>query len=337
MDGTHELGVGCIVRCVVRCARDRPVGGARAGILAVVRRGRRDHVRDDRAGSPRQHWFAAWARVQWAITLALIPLLLAMFQQISLVSPLANAIAIPVVSLAVVPLTLVGVALPFDLVLHLAHRGHGRVRRYARMDERTAARRLAAACAAAMDGSDRDDGIAWMLLPRGFPGTLDRGGGILPLFLVLPAALAERTVKLTVLDVGQGLAVVVQTRHHALLYDAGPAYGPQIDSGNRIIVPYLRASGVRVLTGMIVTHADNDHSGGANSVVQAMAPQWLLTSMAADHPAIALAASASRCEAGARWQWDGVDFELLHPAPDNYDARKISRQRSQLRAENNGG
>jgi len=270
-----------------------------------------------------EHWFAAWARVQWAITLALIPLLLAMFQQISLVSPLANAIAIPVVSFVVVPLTLVGVALPFDLVLQLAHAVMGAC---GAMLEWMSALPLAVwqqhapppwTVVIAMMA------IAWMLMPRGFPARWIGVAGLLPLFLVEPAALAERTVKLTVLDVGQGLAVVVQTRHHSLLYDAGPAYGPQTDSGNRIIVPYLRASGVRVLTGMIVTHADNDHSGGANSVAQAMAPEWLLTSMAADHPAMALAASASRCEAGARWRWDGVDFELLHPAPDNYAREKF--------------
>ncbi|MEO8441695.1 MAG: DNA internalization-related competence protein ComEC/Rec2 [Betaproteobacteria bacterium] len=269
-----------------------------------------------------EHWFVAWARVQWAITLGLIPLLLAMFQQISLVSPLANAIAIPVVSFVVVPLTLIGLVLPFDLVLYVAHAAM-------------------AACGAMLEWMSAlplavwqqhaplpwtvvvaIPAIAWMLLPRGFPARWIGVAGVLPLFLIEPAALAQGTVKVTVLDVGQGLAVVAQTRHHSLLYDAGPAYGPQIDSGNRIIVPYLRASGVRALSGMIITHADNDHSGGANSVLQAMAPQWLLTSLAADHPAIALAASATRCEAGAQWRWDGVDFELLHPARENYAREK---------------
>jgi competence protein ComEC len=80
---------------------------------------------------------------------------------------------------------------------------------------------------------------------------------------------------------------------------------------------------VRVLTGMVVSHSDNDHSGGANSVLQAMSPAWLLTSMAADHPSIAQAAATTRCEAGGRWQWDGVDFELLHPARENYAREKF--------------
>jgi len=162
-----------------------------------------------------------------------------------------------------------------------------------------------------------------MFLPRGFPARCIGLAGLLPLFMVEPPAPAPGIAKITVLDVGQGLAVVVQTRHHALLYDAGPSYGPQIDSGNRIIVPYLRASGVRTLSGMIITHADNDHSGGANSVSQAMAPGWLLTSMAADHPSIAQAVGATRCEAGASWQWDGVDFEVLHPVRENYAREKF--------------
>jgi competence protein ComEC len=270
-----------------------------------------------------EHWLAAWARVQWAITLGLVPLLLAMFQQISLVSPLANAVAIPVVSFLVVPLTLLGIVLPFEVVLHIAHA-------------------VMSACGAMLEWMSTLPlavwqqhaplpwtvvsamvAIAWMFLPRGFPARWIGVAGLLPLFVIEPPALAEGIAKLTVLDVGQGLAVVVQTRHHSLLYDAGPSYGPQIDSGNRIIVPYLRASGVRMLTGMIITHADNDHSGGANSVLQAMAPTWLLTSMAADHASIALAAASTRCEAGLTWQWDGVDFELLHPARENYAREKF--------------
>ena len=264
------------------------------------------------------HWFAVWARVQWAVTLGLVPLLLALFQQVSLVSPLANAIAIPVVSLAVVPLTLIGVMLPIDLVLQLAHA-------------------VMALCGALLEWMSTLPvavwqqhappawtvvvavlGVIWLLLPRGFPARSIGAAALLPLFLVEPPPLAAGALRLAVLDVGQGLAVVAQTRNHALLYDAGPAFGPQLDSGSRIIVPYLRAAGVRALTGMVISHDDTDHSGGTVSVLQAMPVGWLLSSLAEDSPQLALAVTAWRCHAGQRWQWDGVEFEVLHPAPESY-------------------
>jgi competence protein ComEC len=270
-----------------------------------------------------EHWFSAWARVQWTITLGLIPLLLAIFQQVSLVSPLANAIAIPVVSFIVVPLTLLGVVLPFDLLLHAAH---AVMAVCGQMLEWMSALPLAVwqqhappswTVFVAMLA------VLWLLLPRGFPARWIGVAGLLPLFLIEPALPAEGALRLTVLDVGQGLAVVAQTRRHTLLYDAGPAFGPQIDSGNRIIVPFLRASGVRELAGMMISHGDNDHSGGANSVLQAMPTGWLSTSIPAEHPSIAQAASPTRCEAGERWQWDGVEFEILHPPHENYAREKF--------------
>ena len=270
-----------------------------------------------------EHWFLAWARVQWTITLGLIPLLLALFQQVSIVSPVANAIAIPVVSLVVVPLTLIGLLLPFDLVLLFAHS-------------------VMAACGALLEWMSALPlavwqqhapplwtvvvaviGVLWLLLPRGFPARWIGAAGLLPVFLVAPQLLANGTLRLTVLDVGQGLAVVAQTRNHALLYDAGPAYGPQLDSGNRIVVPYLRAVGVRTLTGMVISHGDNDHSGGAASVLQAVPPDWLLTSLPDDHALLAQSATSRRCEAGERWQWDGVDFEVLHPPTEHYTREKF--------------
>ena len=269
------------------------------------------------------HWLAAWARVQWAVTLGLVPLLLALFQQVSLVSPLANAIAIPVVSLAVVPLTLLGVVLPFDAVLQLAH---------AVMASCGALLEWMSALPAAVWQQHAPPawtvgaavlGVIWLLLPRGFPSRWIGATALLPLFLVAPPPPAAGALKLTVLDVGQGLAIVAQTRNHALLYDAGPAFGPQVDSGNRIIVPYLRAAGVRALTGMVVSHAGSDHAGGAISVLQAMPVGWLLSSLTENDPLLAHAAAAERCDAGRRWQWDGVAFELLHPAPENYAREKF--------------
>ena len=194
------------------------------------------------------HWLTAWARVQWAITLGLIPLLLAMFQQISVVSPLANAFAIPLVSLVVVPLTLLGVIVPWDFLLVAAHwmmslcatmlDWVGAVPFAVWQQHAPVAWTIPVAVA----------GVFWLLLPRGFPARATGAVALLPLFAVLPPAPAEGNLRLTVLDVGQGLAVVAQTSSHALVYDAGPSYGLQADSGLRTVVPFLRASGVRSLS-----------------------------------------------------------------------------------------
>ena len=269
------------------------------------------------------HWLAAWAQVQWAVTLGLIPPLLALFQQVSIVSPVANAFAIPAVSLIVVPLTLVGMLLPFDIVLLAAHE----IMAWCMV----ALEWMSAAPAAVWQQHAPPAwtvivaalGAAWLLLPRGFPARWLGAIGFLPLFLVLPPRLEEGALKLTVLDVGQGLAIVAQTPNHALLYDTGPAFGPGADTGNRIIVPYLRAAGVRRLDGMIVSHDNADHSGGAVSVLQALPVEWLLTSLPDMDPLPLEAGQAFRCFAGQDWEWDGVRFEMLHPSRASYAEARI--------------
>lgn len=269
------------------------------------------------------HWLTAWARVQWAITLGLIPLLLALFQQISLVSPLANAFAIPLVSVVVVPLTLLGVIVPWDFLLAAAH---GVMAACTAMLEWIGALPFAVwqqHAPAPWTVPVAVAGVFWLLMPKGFPARATGAVALVPLFTVLPPVPAEGSLRLTVLDVGQGLAVVAQTSNHALVYDAGPSYGLQADSGTRTVVPFLRASGIKALSGMIVTHADNDHSGGANAVMQAMQPPWLATSIAPGHFSIANAPGVERCETGGRWNWDGVEFEFLHPPAASYAREKV--------------
>jgi competence protein ComEC len=267
----------------------------------------------------RAHWLESWARVQIAVTLALIPPLLAMFQQVSIVSPLANAVAIPVVSLVVAPLALIGAVAPFDFVLQCAHFVMG-------------------ACMFLLDWmSGLPDavwqqhappawtvvvavaGLALLLAPRGLPGRWLGVAGLLPLFTVMPAALQTGDVEIVVLDVGQGISTLVRTERHALLYDAGPSFSLGADSGSRIIVPYLRAAGVQRLDGMIVTHGDDDHWGGAASVLQAVPVPWLLTSLPDLDPLVVQSERSWRCESGQRWEWDGVRFEVLHPTRGSYE------------------
>ncbi len=273
------------------------------------------------------HWIVTWARTQTAVTIALLPLLLALFQQVSIISPLANAFAIPAVSLVVVPLALLGTVLPFDAVLYLAHLVMAccmyvldwmsampdAVWQQHSPPEWTIAVALAAAL--------------WMMFPRGVPARWLGAVACLPLFLVLPAVPRPGEVKLAVLDVGQGLAIVVRTARHTLLYDTGAAFGPDADSGNRIIAPYLRAVGVQRLDGMIVSHDDGDHTGGAASVLQALPVTWLMSSLPDMDPLPLMADEGVLCYAGQSWEWDGVRFDVLHPARESYELRVKNNDR----------
>ena len=166
------------------------------------------------------------------------------------------------------------------------------------------------------------------MMPRGVPGRWLGAVACLPLFFATTAQLQPGELRLTVLDVGQGLAIVARTAEHALLYDAGPAFGTNSDSGNRVIAPYLRAAGVRSLDGMIVSHDDMDHTGGALSVLQALPVEWLGTSLPETDPLPLFADRAFRCEAGQAWTWDGVRFEMLHPDPPSYEKRMKDNDRS---------
>ena len=271
----------------------------------------------------REHWLRSWGRVQIAVTLALIPALLAVFQQVSLVTPVANAIAIPAVSLVVVPLTLLGVVAPFDLLLHAAHLAMALCMALLEWlaDFPSAVWQQHAPPAWAVIVAVA--AVALLLAPRGTPGRWLGLVGLLPLFAVAPAPLRAGDVEIVMLDVGQGVSALVRTARHALLYDAGPPFGPGADSGNRIIVPYLRAAGVSRLDVMIVSHDDDDHWGGAASVLQAVPVDAALTSLPDLDPLVLLAGPAARCEAGQRWEWDGVRFELLHPTRESYGDRSV--------------
>jgi competence protein ComEC len=143
-----------------------------------------------------------------------------------------------------------------------------------------------------------------------------------PAFAMAPAAPAPGEAWVTTLDVGQGLAVLVRTSNRALLYDAGPAFGTETDSGARIIVPALRGAGLSRLDAMVLTHEDADHIGGALTVLEALEVDALASSLPARHGFNALAGSARPCRRGMEWEWDGVRFEMLHPAPDAAPRRR---------------
>ncbi|HEX5801883.1 MAG TPA: DNA internalization-related competence protein ComEC/Rec2, partial [Azospira sp.] len=260
---------------------------------------------------------ARWGAAQWAVSIGSLPLLLLFFQQFSLVSPLANALAIPAISFVVTPLALLAAIVPLPGLLHLDHWLLGWVMDglawlaefpvHAQPVPPLWAVLLALA------------GVAWLLLPRGFPARW------LGLLMLLPALLTPTPrppagqATVTVLDVGQGLAVVVQTATRTLLYDTGPLYSAESDAGQRVVLPYLRALGIDRLDALVVTHGDSDHAGGAASVLAALPVERVLSSVAAFADSADF--GGEPCRAGQSWTWDGVRFTMLHPEPEQPNGR----------------
>jgi competence protein ComEC len=260
-------------------------------------------------------WLKQAVHTQWAITLGLLPLLIMLFGQTSIVSPLANAFAIPIISLIVVPLAILGSIIHIDFILQLAHfilemcmQG---LNWLATLPTWQQAAPPSWALVSAICG------VLWLLLPRGFPQRWLGFVLLMPLFFANSDRPEVGAMQVAVLDIGQGLAVVVKTANHTFLYDAGPKYNEQSDAGGRIVVPYLRGEGVKKLDGFMVSHNDIDHSGGAPSVLAQVPVGWFASSF--DTTEIYATKKSIKCFAGQHWRWDGVSFEVLYPSWQSYD------------------
>ena len=171
-------------------------------------------------------------------------------------------------------------------------------------------------------------GALWWLMPAGLPGRW------LAIFLCLPLIwpradqIPVGQAQINVLDVGQGLAVVIRTHDHTLLYDTGPYYSSVADAGDRVIVPYLRAIGIDKLDGMIVTHRDTDHSGGALPVLESMPVGWVADAPDTRFADLMPGVRQKTCVAGRDWVWDGVRFEFLHPTADRRSKDQATNHQS---------
>jgi competence protein ComEC len=276
-----------------------------------------------------------WGRMQWAITIGLAPAALLLFGQVSVAGPLANALAIPVVSAVVTPLALLAVVVPAEFLLQIAAWLVEWLLVFlewcAALPNAVWQQHVAPLWAALLAVA----GALWILAPRGVPWRACGLALMAPAFALAPAAPRVGEAWITALDVGQGLAVLVRTANRTLLYDTGPAYGPEADSGGRIVVPALRAAGISNLDLVVITHEDLDHLGGALTVLETLEVDAMASSLSRTHPLNALVPSAGRCTAGARWEWDGVRFEFLHPPPGEMSARR-NNQSCVLRVEAEG-
>jgi competence protein ComEC len=257
-----------------------------------------------------------WVLMHVVLALGMLPLLLVFFKQASLIAPLANMVAVPLVGLLVVPLALSGVA----VFIFMEPLGVELLELAAVLVEVfwPALQWLASLQHAEWTQHQPRGwtllpailGLALLLMPRGMPG---RAAGLvllLPLLLVRPAPPGQGEVRVTLLDVGQGLAAVVQTASHVLVYDAGPRFSDSFDTGQAVVVPFLRRQGVGRLDTLVVSHGDNDHIGGVASLLKVFPAQRILTSV----PGQLSTDRATFCRRGDQWQWDGVRFAVLHPA-----------------------
>jgi competence protein ComEC len=260
-------------------------------------------------------------RTQWSVTLGLVPLTMLLFGQVSLVSPLANAVAIPLVSFVVTPLALLGSLLPEPLCGWLLVLAHAVVAGLAAVLGKLAALPAAVWRAPAPQAWVfllALGGTLWMLMPRGWPRRWAGAAAWLPLLAQLPEHPEPGRFRVTAFDVGQGMALLVETAGHRLLYDTGPGYAPGADAGSRVLLPYLRMRGIAALDGMIVSHSDTDHTGGALAVLAEQEVGWVASSLTEGHPIARAVRRHLHCAAGQRWEWDGVRFEMLHPAASSY-------------------
>ncbi|MGC7403808.1 DNA internalization-related competence protein ComEC/Rec2 [Pandoraea pneumonica] len=268
------------------------------------------------------------ARAQYAITLGMVPLTLAWFGTVPLLGPLANAVAIPVMTLIVTPLALLSLLLPTWLAqpaLAVAHATVVWLAEGLRMLSQwpwavwrpgiAPSWTIALAVTGVVASLCPVSGVMCRTVARFVTVRLTGFALLWPALLSSPQRPAEGDFRVTMLDIGQGNAVLVETAAHTLLFDTGPPLGARADAGQYVVVPYLRAQGIARLDAVVVSHAHDDHYGGARSVLKAYPTAQLLSSLPSAHPVRLAARSHRTCRAGQQWTWGGVTFQFLHPDP----------------------
>lgn len=279
-------------------------------------------------------WFLAACKLQLTVTAGLMPVLALLFNEISIVSPLANAYAIPVISFIVTPLSLLLASVAMVPALHWAANALVWLAHEPLRLMMVPTQWLAQHDAASIDAPAAPAwaivlalaGLAAALMPRGLPLRAAGWALVLPALMWRPDRPPEGAWDLIALDVGQGSAVVLLTAKHALLFDTGIRHGPDSDAAARSVVPYLRAKGVGRLDVLVLSHADLDHAGGMRSVLAArpvtqsyssfdivayLKREAALLGMPLQLPPLPQA--TSRCRDGASWQVDGVQFDFVWP------------------------
>lgn len=261
------------------------------------------------------YWFGA-LKIHWSAAIGLAPLLLFYFQQVSIVSPMANFLAVPIISLLVVPLCLIAVILMFfstALAQHIFFLVNNILQGLWLVLSNLAELPFASAILSSPPLYTIPlalGGALILLSPRGLPARW------LGLVLLLPLLFVDREkpksgeITMTLLDIGQGLSAVIETTNHVLVFDTGAKYSQHYDMGSAVVIPFLKNKAINVVDTLVISHGDNDHIGGADSIIEQIKVEAILTSV----PNMLDKYSPTRCQSGQIWVWDQVDFEILAPA-----------------------
>lgn len=259
--------------------------------------------------------FRQWLHMQWALFLGLAPLTMYFFQQFSLVSLLANLPAIIWIGWVIVPLCLLAAVCCIisssigAWLFQLAGALFQPMWRFLQWLAEWPLAGMHHACSNIWILLVALAGAAWCLAPPKVPARWLGVIGLLPIWLVQPSRPAPGAYWLTMLDVGQGLSLVVQTATHLLVYDAGAHIPAGFDAGRDVVSPYLLSLGAKQIDLLMISHGDNDHSGGAGALLAAWPVQQFLTSI----PKLFPQARPEHCSMGQHWEWDGVPFTVLWP------------------------
>jgi len=282
---------------------------------------------------PKPRW--QWAKIHVFIALGLTPLLLVFFLQLSFIAPIANIIAVPFISLIIVPLLLLSIVLLFlyepigfllldfvDWILSLF---------WPFLDSMVSLpfSHWTSAQIPPLYLLPIVISIALLLSPKAIPGKHLAVFGLLPLFFYYPARPDNGEFWFTLLDVGQGLAGVVQTQHHTLVFDSGAKFSDNFNTGTAIVLPFLQSQGINHIDSFIVSHGDNDHIGGALPLIEAMPVNTIITSATNKLP------KAIPCLANHSWQWDHVKFRIF--IAEGIDDSSTNNQSCVLHVENASG
>ena len=277
---------------------------------------------NNKSSMPVMAWHQ-WGKIQWLILVGLLPLTLLFFQRVSVFAPVANLVAVPWVSFLVVPIVFLAVLLMgvqaklagwlLTLVDHLLNGLWWFLDELASLPFALWVQPSPPVWIVVLGLL----GAIVMLAPKGFPARWLGAVLLLPVFLNMQKKPETGEVWFTLLDVGQGLAAVVQTREHTLVFDTGPRFSSSFDTGDAVVVPFLSQMGIHKIDRLLISHGDNDHIGGAQSILRQIpvdeiytgVPEKFSKSEFEDTSGI----NAKQCTSNQSWNWDGVEFKILHP------------------------